>query len=47
MNSAARNATRPSATRWRRSIGAMNYCILRNHGMLTLGESMPETFTAM
>ncbi|RAI60653.1 class II aldolase/adducin family protein [Roseicella frigidaeris] len=30
-----------------RSIGARNYCILRNHGLLTLGESVPETFIAM
>jgi len=29
------------------SIGPLNYCILRNHGMLTLGESIPETFIAM
>lgn len=30
-----------------RTIGGLNYCILRNHGMLTLGESVPEAFTAM
>ena len=29
------------------TIGPLNYCILRNHGMLTLGESVPEAFTAM
>jgi ribulose-5-phosphate 4-epimerase/fuculose-1-phosphate aldolase len=29
------------------SIGAMNYCILRNHGLLTLGESVAESFIAM
>lgn len=30
-----------------KSIGAMNSCILRNHGLLTLGESIPEAFIAM
>ena len=30
-----------------RSIGALNYCILRNHGLLTIGESVPEAFIAM
>ncbi len=30
-----------------RSIGPNNYCILRNHGLLTLGESVPEAFIAM
>ena len=29
------------------SIGAKNYCILRNHGLLTLGPSVPEAFIAM
>jgi ribulose-5-phosphate 4-epimerase/fuculose-1-phosphate aldolase len=29
------------------SIGPLNYCILRNHGLLTLGASMPEAFIAM
>ncbi len=29
------------------SIGAKNYCILKNHGLLTLGESVPEAFIAM
>jgi ribulose-5-phosphate 4-epimerase/fuculose-1-phosphate aldolase len=30
-----------------RSIGPLNYCILRNHGLLTLGESVAEAFIAM
>jgi ribulose-5-phosphate 4-epimerase/fuculose-1-phosphate aldolase len=30
-----------------RSIGTHNYCILRNHGMLTIGESVAEAFIAM
>ena len=30
-----------------RSIGARNYCILRNHGLLTIGESVAEAFIAM
>lgn len=30
-----------------RSIGPLNCCILRNHGLLTLGESVPEAFIAM
>ena len=30
-----------------RSIGSSNYCILKNHGLLTIGESVPEAFTAM
>ena len=30
-----------------KSIGPLNYCILRNHGLLTLGASMPEAFIAM
>ncbi len=30
-----------------RSIGEKNYCILKNHGLLTLGESVPEAFIAM
>ncbi|MCO6418588.1 class II aldolase/adducin family protein [Siccirubricoccus sp. KC 17139] len=30
-----------------RSIGKLDYCILRNHGLLTLGESVPEAFIAM
>ena len=30
-----------------RSIGSRNYCILRNHGLLTIGESVAEAFTAM
>lgn len=30
-----------------RSLGAYNYCILRNHGLLTVGESMAEAFIAM
>jgi ribulose-5-phosphate 4-epimerase/fuculose-1-phosphate aldolase len=30
-----------------RSLGPLNYCILRNHGLLTLGESVPEAFIAM
>lgn len=30
-----------------RSIGPLNTCILRNHGLLTLGESVPEAFIAM
>ena len=29
------------------SIGPLNYCILRNHGLLTLGESVAEAFIAM
>jgi ribulose-5-phosphate 4-epimerase/fuculose-1-phosphate aldolase len=29
------------------SIGAQNYCILRNHGLLTIGESVAEAFIAM
>ena len=29
------------------SIGDKNYCILRNHGLLTLGESVAEAFIAM
>jgi ribulose-5-phosphate 4-epimerase/fuculose-1-phosphate aldolase len=29
------------------SLGSRNYAILRNHGLLTLGESVPETFIAM
>jgi ribulose-5-phosphate 4-epimerase/fuculose-1-phosphate aldolase len=29
------------------SIGARNYCILRNHGLLTIGESVAEAFIAM
>lgn len=29
------------------SIGPLNYCILRNHGLLTLGASVAETFIAM
>ena len=29
------------------SIGPNNYCILRNHGLLTLGETVPEAFIAM
>jgi ribulose-5-phosphate 4-epimerase/fuculose-1-phosphate aldolase len=30
-----------------RSIGALNYCILRNHGLMTLGETVSEAFIAM
>jgi ribulose-5-phosphate 4-epimerase/fuculose-1-phosphate aldolase len=30
-----------------RSLGPLNYCILRNHGLLTVGESMAEAFIAM
>ncbi|NGM20034.1 class II aldolase/adducin family protein [Roseomonas stagni] len=30
-----------------KSIGERNYCILKNHGLLTLGESVPEAFIAM
>ncbi|GGG44641.1 class II aldolase [Caldovatus sediminis] len=30
-----------------RSLGRHNYCILRNHGLLTVGESVPEAFIAM
>ncbi|MBR0650066.1 class II aldolase/adducin family protein [Roseomonas terrae] len=30
-----------------RSVGEMNYCILRNHGLLTLGASVAEAFVAM
>ncbi|MBW8268820.1 class II aldolase/adducin family protein [Caldovatus aquaticus] len=30
-----------------RSLGKHNYCILRNHGLLTVGESVPEAFIAM
>jgi ribulose-5-phosphate 4-epimerase/fuculose-1-phosphate aldolase len=30
-----------------RSIGAQNYAILRNHGLLTIGASVAETFIAM
>jgi ribulose-5-phosphate 4-epimerase/fuculose-1-phosphate aldolase len=30
-----------------RSIGTHNYCILRNHGMLTIGASVAEAFIAM
>lgn len=30
-----------------RSIGHWNYCILRNHGLLTIGDSVPEAFIAM
>lgn len=30
-----------------KSIGEKNYCILKNHGLLTLGESVPEAFIAM
>lgn len=29
------------------SIGEKNYCILKNHGLLTLGESVAEAFIAM
>lgn len=29
------------------SLGAYNYCILRNHGLLTVGETVPEAFIAM
>lgn len=29
------------------SIGARNYCILRNHGLLTIGDSVAEAFIAM
>ena len=29
------------------SLGANNYCILRNHGLLTVGETVPEAFIAM
>ncbi len=29
------------------SLGGLNYCILRNHGLLTLGASMSEAFIAM
>ena len=29
------------------SLGAHNYCILRNHGLLTVGETVPEAFIAM
>jgi ribulose-5-phosphate 4-epimerase/fuculose-1-phosphate aldolase len=29
------------------SIGRLNFCILRNHGLLTLGASVSETFIAM
>ncbi|MBV1796131.1 class II aldolase/adducin family protein [Siccirubricoccus sp. G192] len=29
------------------SLGPLNYCILRNHGLLTVGESMAEAFIAM
>jgi ribulose-5-phosphate 4-epimerase/fuculose-1-phosphate aldolase len=29
------------------SIGDLDYCILRNHGLLTLGESVSEVFAAM
>lgn len=29
------------------SLGNLNYCILRNHGLLTVGESMSEAFIAM
>ena len=29
------------------SLGALNYCILRNHGLLTVGETMGEAFIAM
>jgi ribulose-5-phosphate 4-epimerase/fuculose-1-phosphate aldolase len=30
-----------------RSIGPLNYCILRNHGLMTLGETVSEAFIAM
>jgi ribulose-5-phosphate 4-epimerase/fuculose-1-phosphate aldolase len=30
-----------------KSLGSLNYLILRNHGLLTVGESVPETFIAM
>ena len=30
-----------------RSLGPLNTCILRNHGLLTTGESVPEAFIAM
>ena len=30
-----------------RSIGSRNFCILRNHGLLTIGDSVPEAFIAM
>jgi ribulose-5-phosphate 4-epimerase/fuculose-1-phosphate aldolase len=30
-----------------RSLGPFDYCILRNHGLLTLGESVAEAFIAM
>ncbi len=30
-----------------KSIGGLNYCILRNHGLLTIGESVAEAFIAM
>jgi ribulose-5-phosphate 4-epimerase/fuculose-1-phosphate aldolase len=30
-----------------RSLGALNYCVLRNHGLLTVGESVAEAFIAM
>ncbi len=30
-----------------KSIGPNNYCILRNHGLLTLGDTVPEAFIAM
>ncbi len=30
-----------------KSIGPLNYCILKNHGLLTLGESVAEAFIAM
>jgi ribulose-5-phosphate 4-epimerase/fuculose-1-phosphate aldolase len=29
------------------SLGSLNYLILRNHGLLTVGESVAETFIAM
>ncbi len=29
------------------SLGALNYCVLRNHGLLTVGETMGEAFIAM
>ncbi|MBR0671489.1 class II aldolase/adducin family protein [Neoroseomonas soli] len=30
-----------------KSLGPLNYCILRNHGLLTVGESVAEAFIAM
>jgi ribulose-5-phosphate 4-epimerase/fuculose-1-phosphate aldolase len=30
-----------------RSLGPLNYCVLRNHGLLTVGESVAEAFIAM